>query len=182
MYKSIQVLPRDKMISYAAHAMRPFIIISICSERGTSPEFAENDNLKGVLYLKFDDVEHEPNCISDEQAKQIAEFVEKHEDGGYDLYVHCDAGISRSAGVAAAIMLIKYGHDDVYFDSGYYKPNMKCYRKVLQAYGFDFTPETFELLEKKASEVEKLKKEENKKFLESIKGFKEIHFHDIDEL
>ena len=48
--------------------------------------------------------------------------------------MHCEAGQSRSAGVAAAIMKYLYNNDTDIFNNRYYKPNMLCYRKVLNAF------------------------------------------------
>ena len=48
------------------------------------------------------------------------------------IVVHCEAGISRSAGVAGALSLIMNGTDEYYFKK--YLPNMFVYRKILNAY------------------------------------------------
>lgn len=48
-----------------------------------------------------------------------------------DVIVHCDAGISRSSGVAAAILKAYTGDDSQIFNSPRYRPNMRCYRVVL---------------------------------------------------
>lgn len=45
------------------------------------------------------------------------------------IIVHCDAGISRSAGVAAALNKYFNGRDQFYFDN--YCPNMHVYRTLL---------------------------------------------------
>ena len=47
--------------------------------------------------------------------------------------VHCGAGQSRSAGVAAAILKWMTGSDAQIFDNRKYTPNMRCYRLVLEA-------------------------------------------------
>jgi len=48
------------------------------------------------------------------------------------IIVQCDAGRSRSAGVAAAIKKYFDGDDTQFFDDPYYRPNMLCYRKTLE--------------------------------------------------
>ncbi len=56
------------------------------------------------------------------------------------IIVHCDAGQSRSAGVAAAIAKFFNGDDEQFFSGGgmygspRYTPNRLAYRKVLQAF------------------------------------------------
>lgn len=93
----------------------PFAIISV-----VSPEFEEynipyNPFCKDILYLRFHDVDSSGNVIgsfneiqekikpiSDNDIQQIFEFIEKNKDIE-DWIVHCEAGISRSAGVAMAL-------------------------------------------------------------------------------
>ena len=73
------------------------------------------------------------NGITKEQAKQIATFVKKHYGNVEQIIVHCEAGISRSAGVAAAILKYFTNDDSQIFDSYKYRPNTLCYRNVLEA-------------------------------------------------
>ena len=49
------------------------------------------------------------------------------------IIVHCDAGLSRSPAVAAALSRVLDGDDDAYFKR--YRPNMKVYRGILDAWG-----------------------------------------------
>ena len=74
----------------------------------------------------------EDDLMKDEDAEAVVQFVGRHSDA--DLIVHCDAGISRSAGVAGGIMKYIFGDDSPVFDSGYHRPNMWCYRKTLEAF------------------------------------------------
>ena len=69
------------------------------------------------------------DMMSDEDAARLADFV--FSDPTIPLIVHCDAGISRSAGVAAAILKHFTGDDSLIFDNPKYQPNMWCYRKTL---------------------------------------------------
>ena len=51
--------------------------------------------------------------------------------------IQCNAGISRSAGVAAAIALIINGDDSVIFNDKRYLPNRLVYRTILEVfYGY----------------------------------------------
>lgn len=69
--------------------------------------------------------------MTDDDAKKVSSFVKRHPNT--DIIVHCDAGISRSAGVAAAIMKWSTGDDTPIFNSWHYHPNMWAYRKTLNA-------------------------------------------------
>lgn len=73
----------------------------------------------------------ESDLMTAEDANRIAAFLQLHQNR--DVIVHCDAGLSRSAGVAAAIMKHFNGDDSPVFDSGKYYPNMWCYRLTLEA-------------------------------------------------
>lgn len=110
------------------------------------PYLSEENNVKEVLELRFFDAD-EPDgmdvnnvvaansdLMSDEDAEKIANFVEKNKN---DLIiVHCDAGISRSSAVAAAILLHYTGDDSAIFDNERaYSPNMWVYFMVLKAFG-----------------------------------------------
>ena len=65
-------------------------------------------------------------------AKHILDFVNMWKYSVDLIIVHCEAGISRSAGVASALSLILNGTDDYYFK--HYLPNILCYRKILNVY------------------------------------------------
>lgn len=62
---------------------------------------------------------------------KLSKFVQKI---FADFIVHCDAGISRSSGVAAAILKAKTGDDSQIFNNPKYRPNMRCYRIVLDEF------------------------------------------------
>lgn len=107
-------------------------------------------------YLCFDDVEDDsvPGCVpmSDAQATLMANFLEElAASDPSTLIVHCSAGISRSAGVAAAIhdalgWPIANARDNDVFRDGKFAPNMHCYRTMLHALGCDVTQEELDAL------------------------------------
>lgn len=107
-------------------------------------------------YLCFDDVEDNsiPGCtpMSDTQAALAANFLEElAASDTTTLIVHCSAGISRSAGVAAAIhdaleWPVANAQDNDVFRDGKFAPNMHCYRTMLRALGGDVTQEELEAL------------------------------------
>ena len=100
---------------------------------------SDTNNVKRILPLSFDDVTYEesPNlCMSENDGKKVADFVNKYYDDVDVIIVHCDGGISRSAGVCAAIMRAKEGEDFPIFDNRNKHPNMTCYLQTLK--GFDY--------------------------------------------
>jgi predicted protein tyrosine phosphatase len=61
---------------------------------------------KAILQLEFDDVTYGSTSLkvfTQDQAKQIVDFVMKHHADTQRIYVHCHAGISRSAAVAMIV-------------------------------------------------------------------------------
>ena len=90
--------------------------------------------------------------MSDTQATLATNFLEDlAASSPTTLIVHCSAGISRSAGVAAAIHealgwpIANTRNSDVFRD-GKFAPNMHCYRTMLRALGGDVTQEELDAL------------------------------------
>ena len=111
------------------------IVISINDTFAEANKFNSNAKIKGVCSLFFNDVEgHETGHMTREDADKIIEFVNNHLNCVDEIIVHCGAGVSRSAGVCAALMLIINGDDSAIFNNGKYCPNMHCYRLVLESY------------------------------------------------
>lgn len=132
---NFKVMSKSDAQAYSALIEEKAIIISITDVSDSDATFFVNPNIKDILRLKFDDVESDtPNHISREQAKRIIEFVSQHINDIDLILVHCGAGISRSAGVCAALMLIINGNDRDIFECSKYCPNRTCYRYVLDAY------------------------------------------------
>lgn len=115
------------------------IIISIYSDNDTPADIKKLDTCVDILAIQFADIdlgtiEKYPQAkikytiFNEEKAKQIIEFVNKYKDIK-TIYVHCDAGISRSPAVAAALSLKINGNDYEFFKK--YIPNRLVYRIML---------------------------------------------------
>ena len=140
MKHNISVMSRDNAVRYTKdNNIPPTIIISIRNIGDLAPEFWNNPYIYDICYLEFDDVEEGVLAMSLDQACETLEFVEKWLEEDVDIVVHCSAGVSRSAGTAAALMLLVNGDDSPIFNSSRYAPNMNCYRKVLTAAGYSYT-------------------------------------------
>lgn len=113
------------------------ILISIRPPDAQKPCLPKDTGRLDTLYLKFHDVDK--STIRDDivlfdrkMARKILTFVEIYKDSIDAVIVHCEAGISRSAGVAAALSYI-YNHNDYkYFRQ--YIPNRLVYRLILNEY------------------------------------------------
>ena len=88
-----------------------------------------------ILRLRFDDVDQTFDAeggfkLFDEgQARAILDFVDKYKDQVDEIVVHCGAGVSRSAGVAAALCLV-FDQEDAEFFILPYLPNRHVYRTI----------------------------------------------------
>lgn len=132
---SIRVMNAIQAICYTYSNHPKTLMISI-RNKGQEIPFFKKDNMI-IYYFDFDDVEDgDPNgvAISKEQAQEIAKIV-KDNHSINNIVVHCGAGISRSAGVAAAIGKAINNDDSFIFDDLHFKPNKTCYRRVLKAFG-----------------------------------------------
>lgn len=111
------------------------IIVSITDIDKEINHFADNPHIKNICRVQFDDVEIDgPNHISKKDAEKIIAFVNNYIDKVDKIIVHCEAGVSRSAGVCAALMQIITGDDMDIFNNPKFCPNMTCYRTILTSY------------------------------------------------
>lgn len=114
-------------------------IISIWSSDDAPVKFAPNINPKYIMKIMFDDIVSDDEYgipISENDAQKIVSFVNRIiSDNIETIWVHCDAGISRSAGVAAAIDICVNGNQNSFvFNNSKYSPNMRCYEFVKNAF------------------------------------------------
>lgn len=117
----------------------PHVIISITSAHDDLARIRDNPKCLGVLRLSFPDAETaseqypESALFSAEHAEAIWSFVLEHRERIERIIVHCDAGMSRSPAVAAAL-LRAFDVDDSTLFGGRYRPNMRVYRMLLESH------------------------------------------------
>lgn len=125
---------RAKKLSYHYRHYK-FGMISITDSASNNNLFCREAIYMRLLRLKFDDVDKEGDTFvlfTKEQAIQILNFVKQIKNKVDFIIVHCEAGISRSAGVVAALEKI-YNNDNNYVFK-YYCPNSFVYRTILECY------------------------------------------------
>lgn len=111
------------------------IIISIRDPNNVKPEFnINNSSIKDILYLSFYDISEEAKSIfggyesmSPIDAILIRDFVLKWQNEIDAIWVQCEMGMSRSAGIAAAIMEYFDMDSKEILESNQYYPNKLCY-------------------------------------------------------
>lgn len=135
----VKILSRTNAKRFSYIVDKPCIIISICDVESEPNHFSGNKNIRNILRVFFDDCEMTTNsetAISEDNAKVIVSFINLWKDDIELVVIHCEAGVSRSAGVGAAILKALNNDDMPVFNNGKFCPNMKCYREVLNAFMF----------------------------------------------
>jgi predicted protein tyrosine phosphatase len=101
-----------------------------------APQLPALPKFKDILSLRFDDAQEEDSdadtlLFAQDHAEAIWQFVKDLQGQDHHLVVHCEAGISRSPAVAAALA-DGFGGDDVpwYFEN--YVPNRYVFDTMLR--------------------------------------------------
>lgn len=137
---NIRVFSKQNIEKYAMEKHdSESILISIGTVKGESARVESNtiNNIRAIKFLDFADLDSESQgykIINKHIAKDIVDFVEYYTNtyNIKNVFVNCEAGISRSAGVAGALMKFYIGDDTKIFKNPRYMPNMKCYTMILR--------------------------------------------------
>ena len=148
----LEHLSREKAEAYVGK--EPYGVISITDPDGPEAKLQEDPNRLAVLRLAFHDCTQTPEEFeallrqaeppadleaprkwvlpTEEHAREIVRFFREVQPRIQKLVIHCEAGISRSAGVGAALAHC-LGQTDVHFyDHGI--PNHRVRRLVIEAW------------------------------------------------
>ena len=135
----IFVMNRKEAINFCKYPhLAQFVMISISTpfeEYDSAPFSSTTNNVIDICPVQFFDLDNtyptKKGLMEYKDAKKIVDFVSYHKDK--IIIVHCDAGQSRSAGVAAALSKYYNNDDSEYFDNPRFTPNMWCYKLMLNA-------------------------------------------------
>ena len=134
----IEIESRKSIAIRAKEPFSPFTSLISIADANADFEVLEYEPTH-VLQVKFDDVDEsdEPqdkhHILTDEQAKEIADFIMKANTLANTLIIQCEYGQSRSAAIAAAARQYYFGDGiEIFADERYY-PNRFIYQKALNA-------------------------------------------------
>lgn len=133
----IYVYSRNAIRATQPHEV-PHIVISITSAADDEAPLRKNENCIGILRLSFPDADAptdqfpEAALFSEDDATRIWNFVREHQTAVERILIRCDAGVSRSAAVGAALSKV-LNDDDSEFFGGRYRPNARVYKMLLEA-------------------------------------------------
>lgn len=135
----IEVMNKSMIEAYSKKCnIDSAIVISIYSHGNYMANIIKNNtnNIVGLLFLEFNDTDNKYSELGMKyrHARVIDVFVREHiAANDFDkIIVQCEAGQSRSAGVAAALMKYFNNDDTPIFNNPRYTPNMLCYRLTLE--------------------------------------------------
>ena len=113
----------------------PHVNISVSSPSTSSIQLSPSSFRRDVLFLQFHDIDGpiknlDAIAFSKKQAQQIIYFF-RHWRHTVDTFViNCEAGISRSAAIGAALCRLSGEDDSSFFKQ--YLPNSYVYRTILE--------------------------------------------------
>lgn len=112
-------------------------IIRLC---GRSNHFLDTADIRQISF-DVSDVEDAdvPGSMTPAHARSIRHFLESLPDEVTDLYVCCSKGGSRSAGCAAALLLISGRSDTAVWENPYYTPNTLVFYRICNEFGLEIT-------------------------------------------
>lgn len=145
------ILNRDRVKNYVTD--KKHILIQAYCHNDYPEEPSKLWTRLGVLQLQFDDWDAEQKTLiekeyphserakhmiyfSEQHAKKLIRFVKKHLDKIELIVVQCDAGISRSTGIAAALSKCVNDDDECFFKQ--YLPNSLVYSTILKEWDKNF--------------------------------------------
>lgn len=113
------------------------VIISISDTDREEVDLTTTDTCCGVLRLAFDDVDGDMDVgrpvvrFNETLAQRVLDLWERARAAGVAaIYVHCNAGQSRSPAIAAALTRLDGMDDDVWFK--FRTPNRLVYRTLME--------------------------------------------------
>jgi predicted protein tyrosine phosphatase len=109
----------------------PYLHISIHDPHTSPVTLPDNPRRVASLFLTFEDSDHPERGMTEAQAAALVSFVRQHQPRITRIVCNCEAGISRSAGVAAALARWLTGDDAPFFV--HFIPNRFVYRRILNA-------------------------------------------------
>ena len=139
----IRIFSRQKAVKTSYKELEGSkVIISISDPDKNRANFnLQNNSIKAKLYLSFYDIDEDQLDIfrnspvmEDSDAEKICNFVLNWQDKVDEIWVNCEMGVSRSAGIAAAISEHLGGNPQEILESLEYYPNKLCYNLVKDAF------------------------------------------------
>ena len=144
-HSKIKILSRqfmenlDHPLAYINLDILSHIVISITDNDLPDCNIPDRIDCQGILRLKSSDwnrndveIDKEYQFFTKTMATAVLEFINTHIDNIKSIIVHCEAGVSRSAGLAAALSKLLNNDDRFFFE--YFSPNILVYNALIYIY------------------------------------------------
>lgn len=145
----IKIMSQMRAVTESKILMEKTAIISITAPGQSLVKFANNDLILGIFRMSFWDIaspivgHDDMKCPKQEDFDGLREFVDQMIGEKVQVFiVHCAAGISRSAGVAAALNEYLRLNEKIFGNPNYY-PNRLVYRLSLNEFGIRKTQDCY---------------------------------------
>ena len=130
-----KVLSRREIKTFFTN--KKHIVISVRDPKTERAELPKTQSRLSVLDLEFNDIDwQKPSCayitFDKNMAQEILKFVDEYKDKVDLIICQCEAGISRSAGIAGALSRILEEDDLIFFKT--HIPNRLVYSTILKEY------------------------------------------------
>lgn len=127
----LEIMSQMKAVVSSKTFSEKTAIVSITAPGQRQPSFADNPSIIGIFRMQFWDISSPAGGLrlpAQSDFNGLKEFIDEMvQKGAAVIVVHCAAGISRSAGTAAAIS--DYLHLNAHiFDNPAYFPNRLAYK------------------------------------------------------
>lgn len=135
---NFNVYSRQRAKKESYRLKEPTLIISVTDPLAPINNFAKNRSIVSICRVQFDDVTPESASdgdvlMSESDAEKIRDYVRAYKNRVENIIVHCEAGVSRSAGIMAAIEEHLTCAVSPILTSEDYSPNLHCYALTLEA-------------------------------------------------
>ena len=116
----------------------PYVVVSVTNPGLPEAELAASPLRRDALRLQFHDMGdygqplRDNVLMTEEDAGAILEFVGRYAGEVGMIVCQCEAGMSRSAGIAAALSQVLQGEDRFFFAN--FSPNRWMYRTLIEAH------------------------------------------------
>lgn len=136
------IIHSRKAIEATSPPAVPHVVISITTSPTDEARIPPSPQCLGILRLAFFDSDLPPDeegpdgLFSQSDARRIWDFVFAHHGQLRCIVLHCNAGLSRSPGVATALAKVLRGDDQEFFLR--FRPNRRVYLTLLAVYQAEY--------------------------------------------
>lgn len=146
----IDIIGKHRCTAFSTRKLEDKCVIISINDTGCDTVILENEKIISVCKTWFDDIDDKKyerenlKLMSENQAKEIKNFIDTYKNQVSHIVVHCTAGISRSGAVGCVIARYLNGDDSYLWSSGRYIPNKYVYKLMCKSFNLEYSDKLFE--------------------------------------